>query len=49
MKNGDNRYIIVIGSEKPEIEKKLEKYLTEQLPKFKLPKHIYKLESITKK
>jgi O-succinylbenzoic acid--CoA ligase len=42
----EQSYITVIGSEKPEIEEKLEKYLSEQLPKFKLPKHIYKLESL---
>ena len=39
-------YIIVISSDETDAEMKLEKYLSEQLPKFKMPKHIYKLKYI---
>jgi O-succinylbenzoic acid--CoA ligase len=42
----EQSYITVIGSDEPEIEVELEKYLSKQLPKFKMPKHIYKLESL---
>ena len=39
-------YIILIGSQEADIEERLEYYLTKQLPKFKLPNQIYKLENI---
>lgn len=39
-------YIIIIGSEEADIEVRIEDYLKKQLPKFKLPKQIYKLENI---
>ncbi|MCW8849091.1 MAG: acyl--CoA ligase [Melioribacteraceae bacterium] len=39
-------YIIVVGSQEGDIEKRLEKYLADQLPKFKLPKRIFKLEKL---
>jgi acyl-CoA synthetase (AMP-forming)/AMP-acid ligase II len=39
-------YIIVVGSQEGDIEKRLEKYLSEKLPKFKLPKRIFQLEKL---
>ena len=39
-------YVIIIGSKHEDIEKKLKIYVKEQLPKFKRPRQIYKLDYI---